>query len=123
MAFFVAYYGGLRKTAVSTRDIIRTGSGTIETSMFVIVLMCISAVSALIGLFAAASLSNALYRVLGSSADVLGSLVGGNAFVAIINVAAQVMAVIILIQLRGTAGQNGPTPPTASQGTRYGQYR
>lgn len=122
MAFFVAYYGGLRKTAVSAREIVRTGSGTIETSMFVIVLMCISAVSALIGLFAAASLSNALYRVLGSSADVLGSLLGGNAFVAIINVAAQVMAVIILIQLRG-AGQNTMSPAAAQQETRYSQYR
>lgn len=126
LAFFIAYYGGLRKTAVSARDIIRTGSGTIETSMFVIVLMCISAVMSLIGLFAAAGLSSALYEyssLLGSRVNVLDSLLRGNAFVTVLNVAAQVMAVIILIQLRGTAGQNGPTPPTASQGMRYGQYR
>ena len=126
LAFFIAYYGGLRKTAVSARDIIRTGSGTIETSMFVIVLMCISAVMSLIGLFAAAGLSSALYQyssLLGSKVNILDSLLGGNAFVTVLNVAAQVMAVIILIQLRGTAGQNRPTPPTASQGMRYGQYR
>ena len=88
--------------------------------------MCISAVMSLIGLFAAAGLSSALYEyssLLGSRVNVLDSLLGGNAFVTVLNVAAQVMAVIILIQLRGTAGQNGPTPPTASQGMRYGQYR
>ena len=122
LAFFTAYYGGLRKTALSARGIIRTGSGTIETSMFVIVLMCIATVMSLLGLFAAAGLSSALSQysyLLGSKADMLDSLLGGNAFV---NVAAQVMAVIILIQLRG-AGQNTMSPAAAQQETRYSQYR
>ena len=125
LAFFAAYYGGLRKTALSARDIIRTGSGMIETSMFVIVLMCIATVMALLSLFAAAGLSSALSQysyLLGSRVDMLESLLGGNAFATIVNVAAQAMAVVILIQLRG-AGQNRPTPPAAQQGMRYGQYR
>lgn len=126
LAFYTAYYGGLRKTALSARGIIRTGSGTIETSVFVIVLMCIAAVMSLLGLFAATGLSSALSHysyLLGSKADLLDSLLGGNAFVIVVNVAAQVMALILLIQIRGTAGQNGSIPPTAAQGTRYGQYR
>lgn len=125
LAFFTAYYGGLRKTALSVRGIIRTGSGTIETSMFVIVLMCIATVMSLLGLFAAAGLSSALSQysyLLGSKADMLDSLLGGNAFVIVVNVAAQVMAVIILIQLRG-AGQNTMPPAAAQQETRYSQYR
>ncbi len=125
LAFFTAYYGGLRKTALSARGIIRTGSGTIETSMFVIVLMCIATVMSLLGLFAAAGLSSALSQysyLLGSKADMLDSLLGGNAFVIVVNVAAQVMAVIILIQLRG-AGQNTMSPAAAQQETRYSQYR
>ena len=125
LAFFTAYYGGLRKTALSARGIIRTGSGTIETSMFVIVLMCIATVMSLLGLFAAAGLSSALSQysyLLGSKADMLDSLLGGNAFVIVVNVAAQVMAVIILIQLRG-AGQNTMPPAAAQQETRYSQYR
>lgn len=120
LAFFTAYYNGLRKTVVSARNIVRTGSGTIQTSMFAMVLMCIGTFFQLIAAIAAAKTSSLLLQYMNQILDVyaygnsdyevlsgfLNSFFNnsnGSIFATIIVLAGQVLGVVLLFKVRGAS--------------------
>lgn len=124
----VPFYRGLRNTALSAREIVRTGSGSIQTSKYSLVMLCIAVFFQFIFAVSAASVASVLsrYSSLLSYAgyDLFGDLFkvnGAATFATVLLVAAQVIAVVILFKLRG-AGQNTMIPPAAQSGNRYGQY-
>lgn len=107
------YYRELRRVATAIRDIIDTGFGNVRVSMYVIVVMCISAACTILGTIsmmqAGRYISTAMdyiwmmdeevYRIADSVLSNIG--IGGKAvFISLIGCSVQVMAIILLCMMR-----------------------
>lgn len=122
VAFFVlmiCYYKGLRKTVISARNVLRSGYGGMAVSMYSVVIMCIGMVTKLISLgvmnrsqaflqkisdqlleYCYWSLDSNSYNALETVLNGVVTYNNANVLTTLLMIAAQIVAVIILINVR-----------------------
>lgn len=128
------YYNGLRNVAMSAREIVRTGSGTVQVSQYAAALLFIVSglqfISAVARWAMVSAIQDALYSIIGSlgyndAFELLSTLFyssmhgsGVDVFVTLLIAGAQVIGAVMLMQLR----KKDQVAPPAQQGTRYSQW-
>lgn len=136
LALAYYYYAGLRNVALSAREIVRTGSGTVQVSQYAAILLFVVSGLQFIGAVvkwamysviqeSLSALTSQLYYVSSDLYDILNSVFysglrvsGVDVFVTLLLAGAQVIGAVMLMQLR----KKDQVAPPAQQGTRYSQW-
>lgn len=120
------YYDRIAKMAVSGRDIVKTGNGQLQISMYVIVIMFISAVGEVISLAATSLIyemadsllseisSQMPYGMGSSSFDMVQGAMGGDTMMVgpVLSCLTSVMTVVLLIRARSQCSSINMTDPS-----------